>query len=97
MQSELRSHPPSGGDGVQHQINCDARCRRMALRHIRDNGSTSLIRHEGIKLTVIQTDPYPRDDRLDTKRADFGISKKTYGCPHLNLTEELTSMGMTMP
>jgi choline dehydrogenase-like flavoprotein len=37
---------------VEHQINSDADCRRMALRHIRYNGGTSLLGQDGERLFV---------------------------------------------
>ena len=37
---------------VEHQINTDARCRRMALSHIRYNGAKALIERQGERLAV---------------------------------------------
>jgi hypothetical protein len=37
---------------VEHQINSDIRCRRMALRHIREWGPSALIEHDGERLSV---------------------------------------------
>lgn len=37
---------------VEHQINIDARCHRMALSHILYNGANALIEREGERLKV---------------------------------------------
>ena len=37
---------------VEHQINADAKCRRMAMRHIRYNGSNALIENQDGRLKV---------------------------------------------
>jgi hypothetical protein len=37
---------------VDRQINTDMRCRRMALFHIRSNGSASLLEKDGDQLKV---------------------------------------------
>ncbi|KQM38703.1 hypothetical protein [Sphingomonas sp. Leaf10] len=37
---------------VGRQIATDERCRRMALRHIRDHGDAALIGHDGTRLFV---------------------------------------------
>jgi hypothetical protein len=37
---------------VDQQINLDARCRRMALHHIRHNGDDALIERDGERLKV---------------------------------------------
>ena len=37
---------------VERQINADAKCRRMALRHIRFHGTASLIDQAGDRLFV---------------------------------------------
>jgi len=37
---------------VEHQINTDIQCRRMALRHIRERGRDALIERAGNRLRV---------------------------------------------
>ena len=37
---------------VEHQINTDIQCRRMALRHLRERGSSTLIEMRGELLGV---------------------------------------------
>jgi hypothetical protein len=38
---------------VEHQINTDSQCRRMALRHIRERGDDALIERTGDRLRVL--------------------------------------------
>ena len=40
---------------VEHQINTDIQCRRMALRHIRERGEAALIERAGDKLRARST------------------------------------------
>ena len=41
---------------VEHQINTDDRCRRMALRHIRESGANALIEVDDDRLRVVGDD-----------------------------------------
>jgi hypothetical protein len=41
---------------VEHQINTDDRCRRMALRHIRESGANALIEIDDDRLRVVGDD-----------------------------------------
>jgi hypothetical protein len=41
---------------VEHQINTDDRCRRMALRHIREAGVNALIQIDDDRLRVVGDD-----------------------------------------
>jgi hypothetical protein len=41
---------------VEHQINTDDRCRRMALRHIKESGANALIQIDGDCLRVVGDD-----------------------------------------
>jgi len=38
---------------VEHRINTDGPCRRMALRHIRERGEDALIERAGDRLRVV--------------------------------------------
>ncbi|WP_296616714.1 hypothetical protein [Sphingomonas sp.] len=38
---------------VEHQVNTDDQCRRMALRHIREWSANALIERDGDRLRVI--------------------------------------------
>ena len=44
---------PSWCRWVEHRINGDVRCRRMALRHIRMHGADALIEKDGDRLRVV--------------------------------------------
>lgn len=41
---------------VEQQINSDDRCRRMALRHIRESGASALIEIDDDRLRVVSDD-----------------------------------------